>query len=290
MITFRKIGIYAAAAIMLAVAACSKEGKYSLESTPPLDFRTHYNGLTVTFVNAVPGTTNIIWDFGDSTTVATGDSVMHTYAHIGLYLITMKGTLNGSSYAFHTALRVDKASNIKMDDGTFDDWKTVTYPDFLLRGKGVIDTGKIDYDANNVYFFVQYVTSDPGSDLDNGIVDLFFDSDNSAATGLTYKGLGCDYLLEGNVPNWFDPYIFAGSSQSDWTFNWLSLPGFYTLGYTETSGDTVRMEFSVSRELLHLTSDEFQFAFTLMNSDWSDVGYLADGELNEKIQVLMNKQ
>ena len=287
---FRKIQIYTAAILLLLPLACSKEGKYSLEDTPPLDFRSYYDGLNVTFANAVPGTTNISWNFGDQSAEVTGDSVQHTYAKIGLYVITMKGTLLGKTYTFHTVLRVDKASLIKLDDGTFDDWKNVTYPDFLLRGKGVIDTGKIDYDANNVYFFIQYVTPESNANLDNGIMDIFIDSDNSSSTGLTLKGLGCDYLAEGNVPNWFDPYVFSGATQSDWNFTWLSLPGFYKLGYTETSGDTIRMEFSIAREAMKINSDAFQFALTLMNSDWSDVGYLADADLNEKIEVKMDKQ
>lgn len=285
-----KIVSYAAAAVMLFMLSCAKEGHYSLESTPPLDFRSYYNGLTVTFANAIPGTTGISWDFGDNSGTMTGDSVEHTYTTIGNYVITMKGTLDGQSYTFHTVLRVDKASLVKMDDGTFDDWKSVTYPDFQLRGKGVIDTGKIDYDANNVYFFLQYITSDANANLDNGIIDVFLDVDNSASTGLTLKGLGCDYLLEGNVPNWFDPYAFSGASQSDWNFAWLSLPDFYQLGHTETSGDTVRMEFSISREKLKITQDAFQFALNLMNSDWSGIGDLTDADLNEKIVVRMDKQ
>ena len=32
---------------------------------PPLDFRSYYDGLTVTFANAAEGATDISWDFGD---------------------------------------------------------------------------------------------------------------------------------------------------------------------------------------------------------------------------------
>ena len=121
-------------------------------------------------------------------------------------------------------------------------------------------------------------------------MDIFMDVDNSSATGLTLKGLGCDYLLEGNIVNWYDPYIFAGATQSDWNFGSYSTSNYYKLGYTESAGDTVRMEFSVSREAFKITGDAFQLALTMMNSDWSDVGTLTTLDYNEKIIVKMDKQ
>ena len=56
---------------MFLVMSCSKEGKYNLEDTPPLDFRSYYDGLTVTFANATEGATDISWDFGDNSPVVT---------------------------------------------------------------------------------------------------------------------------------------------------------------------------------------------------------------------------
>jgi len=279
-----------AVAMILIAISCSKEGEYTLTETPPLDFKTYYNGLTVTFVNQAEKASGISWNFGDNTPDVSGDSVEHTYATIGNYVIAMNGTLEGKTYTMHTVLRVDKPSSVNLADDSFGDWNSVLYPDFQLSGKGDIDTGKIDYDANNIYFFLQYVTSEENANLDNGIMDIFIDSDNAGSSGLTLKGLGCDYLVEGNIVNWFDPYVFAGASQSDWNFNWLDIPGFYELGYTETSGDTVRMEFSVAREFFKIDQDAFQFALTLMNSDWSEIGTLTDANLSEKIQVMMDKQ
>ncbi len=107
---FKHIQFLIAASIALIWFSCSKEGNYNLEETPPLDFRSHYDGLTVTFVNATDGATEISWDFGDESPVVAGDSVEHTYSAIGNYVITMNGSLDGKSYVFHTMLRVDKAS------------------------------------------------------------------------------------------------------------------------------------------------------------------------------------
>lgn len=286
---FKKIHIAFLSTIVLLIASCHKEGKYALTSTPPLDFKSYYNGLTVTFVNTTQGASNISWDFGDNSAAATGDSLQHTFATIGNYVITMKATYQGTEYTFHTVLRVDKASFIKLDDNSFADWNLVTYPDFQLAGKAGMEKGKVDYDANNIYFFIQYVAP-ANADLNNGIMDLFMDVDNSSATGLTLKGLGCDYLLEGNIVNWYDPYIFAGKTQSDWNFANYSATNYYKLGYTESSGDTVRMEFSVSRDAFKITGDAFQFALTMMDADWAEVATLTTLDFNEKIEVLMDKQ
>jgi len=152
-----------------------------------------------------------------------------------------------------------------------------------------MEKGKVDYDANNIYFFIQYVAP-ANADLNNGIMDLFMDVDNSSATGLTLMGLGCDYLLEGNIVNWYDPYIFAGKTQSDWNFGNYSVTNYYQLGYTESSGDTVRMEFSVSRDAFKITGDAFQCALTMMDSNWTEVGSLTTPDFNQKIPVMMDKQ
>jgi len=286
---FIKIQAVLILASILCFVSCSKQGKYTLTETPPLDFKSYYNGLQVTFANSTAGATNITWDFGDNSGAASGDSLSHTFANIGNYVITMKATFQSKDYTFHTVLRVDKPSHIKLDDNSFADWNLVTYPDFQLAGKDGVKNGKVDYDANNIYFYMEYVGS-ADADLNNGIMDLFLDVDNSSATGLSTSGLGVDYLLEGNIVNWFDPYIFAGKSQTDWTFANYPLANYYNLGYTETSGDTVRMEFSVSRDALKITGDAFQFGITMMNSGWANIGVLTTMDYNEKILVMMDKQ
>ena len=106
---FKHIQFLIAASGSLICFSCSKEGQYTLTETPPLDFRSYYDGLTVTFANATEGATEISWDFGDDSPVVPGDSVEHTYEAIGNYVITMNGSLEGKSYIFHTMLRVDKA-------------------------------------------------------------------------------------------------------------------------------------------------------------------------------------
>ena len=39
---------------------------------------------------------------------------------------------------------------------SFDDWNGVTYPDFILSGKGAVISAKVDYDANYIYIYVEF--------------------------------------------------------------------------------------------------------------------------------------
>jgi hypothetical protein len=291
---FNIIQAYLAAAIILLILSCSKEGAYTLTETPPLDFRTYYNGLTVTYANATHGATNISWDFGDGSPVVTGDSVQYTYASIGSYVITMNGTFNGKSYSMHTVLRVDKASVINLADHSFEDWKGVTYPDFLLSGKGAIDTAKIDYDANYLYIYVEFDSIAANAGLADHIFGVYMDVDNSVATGFSMKEMGVDYGCEGSLfGGWFSPSkVDLAVGDPSWPFVGFDNPNAVKAGYITKVGNTIKMEFGISREVFKINSDAMSFSMSIMNADWSDVGNLVTPlpDYSEKIPVLMNKQ
>jgi hypothetical protein len=291
---FRKIQLYIAAALLFLLMSCSKEGKYNLEDTPPLDFRSYYDGLTVTFANATEGATDISWDFGDNSPVVSGDSVKHTYTSIGNYVITMNGSFGGQSYIFHTVLRVDKASVIDLEDGTFADWIGVTYPDFLLSGKGAIDTAKVDYDANYIYIYVEFDSIAENAGLIDHIFGVYIDADNSVSTGFSMKEMGVDYGCEGNLYDggWFAPSkvdLIAGDP--GWPFMGFDNEKAVKPGYIVKEDNTIKMEFGISREVFKINSDAVSFSMSIMNSDWSDVGNLVTPlpDFSEKILVMMNK-
>jgi len=290
---FKKIHLYIAAFLMIFSISCSKEGKYNLEETPPLDFRSYYDGLTVTFANAAEGATDISWDFGDKTPVVSGDSVLHTYTGIGNYLITMNGTVKGKPYIFHTVLRVDKPSVINLEDGTFDDWKGVTYPDFLLSGKGAIDTAKVDYDANYLYVYVEFDSIAENAGLADHIFGIYMDVDNSVTTGFSMKEMGVDYGCEGNLyGGWFSPSIVdLVKGDPGWPFMGFDSQTAVKPGYITKEGNTIKMEFGISREVFKINSESMAFSMSIMNSDWSDVGNVVTPlpDFNEKIVVMMNK-
>jgi hypothetical protein len=282
------------AVVLISLVSCSKEGSYSLTETPPLDFRTYYNGLTVTFANATKSATNISWDFGDGSSVMTGDSIEYTYATIGSYVITMNGTVNGKDYSMHTVLRVDKASAVHLDDGSFDDWKDVSYADFQLTGKGAIDTAKVDYDANYIYIYVEFDSIAENAGLADHIFGVYMDVDNSAITGFSMKEMGVDYGCEGNIyAGWFAPSkVDLAVGDPGWPFVGFDNANALKPGFITKSGNTIKMEFGISREIFKITSDAMSFSMSIMNSDWSDVGNVATPlpEFSEKIPVMMNKQ
>jgi hypothetical protein len=290
-----KIQIYFAALAMMALLSCKKEGEYALEASPPLDFRTYYNGLTVTFANATEGATDISWNFGDGSSNATGDSVEHVFAETGNYLITMNGSLEGTSYIVHTTLRVDKPSVVRLDDGSFSDWASVTYPDFFISGKGAVDTAKVDYDANYIYIYVEFDSVAENAGLIDHIFGVYMDVDNSVSTGFSMKKMGVDYGCEGNIYDggWFDPSIVdLANGDPGWPFVGFENEKALKPGYITKVDNTIKMEFGISREVFKINSDVFSFSMSIMNSDWSDVGNLVTPlpDYNEKITVKMNKQ
>lgn len=287
--------IFIAAIVILAVISCRKEGDYVLKEAPPLDFRSHYNGLTVTFANATEGATGISWNFGDGSANISGDSVEHVFAQTGNYVITMNGTLQGKTYSFHTILRVDKPSVVHLGDGSFSDWEGVTYPDFLISGKGAVDTAKVDYDANYIYVYVEFDSVAENAGLADHIFGVYMDVDNSVSTGFSMKEMGVDYGCEGNIfgEGWFAPSIVdLANGDSGWPFIGFDNENALIPGYTAKTGNTIKMEFGISREVFKMNSDAISFSMSIMNADWSDVGNLVTPlpDFNEKITVMMNKQ
>jgi hypothetical protein len=292
--SFIHIQFFVAAAVMISCFSCSKEGQYNLEETPPLDFRSYYDGLTVTFANATEGATDISWDFGDDTPVVPGDSVEHTYDEIGNYVITMNGSLEGKSYIFHTMLRVDKPSVVNLEDGTFDDWNGVTYPDFQLSGKDAVDTAKVDYDANFVYVYVEFASDVENAGLTDHIFGVYMDADNSVSTGFSMKEMGVDYSCEGNLSadGWIAPGIVdLVNGDPGWPFMEYPVENAIKPGYITEEDNLIKMEFGISREVFKINSDVFSFSMSIMNSDWSDVGNLVTPlpDFRENILVTMNK-
>ncbi|MBN2347978.1 MAG: PKD domain-containing protein [Bacteroidales bacterium] len=276
---------------LIALFSCTKEGEYNLEDIPDLDFKVYFDGFNVTFVNNSAGATGVTWDFGDNTPIASGDSVTHTYTEIGRYLITMSGINNGTEQTFHTVLRVDKPSLIELDDDSFDDWDNVTYPDFILAGKGDVLGGKVDYDANYVYFYIQFNAVENAGLYDH-IVGMYMDTDNSVVTGFSLQGFGCDYGVEGNFPSGdiWPSMVDLANGDPGWPFVEYDPENPVAVGYFEENSGIVSLEFSISREAFKIESNAFKLYLSIMDTDWSDIGNLATQDLDNKISVKMDKQ
>ena len=273
------------------LSSCNKEGEYTLKNVPDINFKVYFDGFNTTFVNISDGATGITWDFGDDSPTATGDSVEHTYNEIGKYLITMTGTKNGTEQTFHTVLRVDKPSVINLEDNSFDDWNNVTYPDFILAGKADVLGGKVDYDANYVYFYVRFNAVE-NAGLEDHILGLYMDTDNSSITGFSLQGMGVDYGLEGNFPTdqvW-PSIVDLANGDPGWPFMEYNPENPIKLGYYEESGGVVGIEFAVSREAFKIESNAFKLYFAVMDADWNEIGNLATQDLNNVLSIKMDKK
>ncbi|HEX3008451.1 MAG TPA: hypothetical protein VHO90_12645 [Bacteroidales bacterium] len=204
----------------------------------------------------------------------------------------MKGTFEGKEYTFRAVMKVDKPSMIKLDDNSFDDWNNVSYPDFQFEGKGNVIGGELDYDANNVYFLIEWSTAGTNglAELEGAIMDLYLDTDNSIATGFS-SSVGADILYEGNIPtSWFDYLKFTGTEQSQWSWASTSIPNAIKMGNASQEGENIKMEFAISREKFKIEKDGFGFQLILNFSDWSgEIGSFAKNN-ETAIQIKMDKQ
>ncbi len=177
---------------------------------------------------------------------------------------------------------------------TFDDWNGVTYPDFMLSGKGAVDTAKVDYDANYIYVYVEFDSIAENAGIVDHIFGVYMDVDNSVSTGFSMKEMGVDYGCEGNLygEGWFAPSIVdLANGDPGWPFVGFDNENAIKPGYIIKEGNTIKMEFGISREVFKISSDAFSFSMSIMNSDWSDVGNLVTPlpDFSERIQVTMNK-
>lgn len=277
--------------LLFAIYSCSEEGKYALQDPPPLDFHVNINGLAISFINNAKGATDVSWDFGDNNGKLTGDSVVHQYTSIGNYLISMTANVNGQLFTYHKVLRVDKASLINLQDNSFDDWNSVTYPDFQLYGKADVLGGKVDYDANNVYFYVKF-NAVAGAGLNDHIFGIYMDTDNSLTTGFSMKGMGVDYAIEGNMyVNAISPSkVDLINGASGWPFVQYSPKISILPGTIKEVNGVIEMEFGIPRQDYHIDNDAFQFYFSVMDANWSDIGNLVTADHSDVIVVKMNKQ
>src|SRR5665647_1206847 len=119
------------------------------------------------------------------------------------------------------------------------------------------------------------------------------DVDNSVATGFSMKEMGVDYGCEGNIyGGWFAPSkVDLAVGDPGWPFVGFENENAVKPGYITKEGNTIKMEFGISREVFKINSDAMSFSMSIMNSDWSDVGNLVTPlpEYSERIPVMMNK-
>jgi len=242
-------------------------------------FTDSVKSYTVTFKNTTADAKSFRWDFGDSTS-STETNPVHTYAAKGKHVVTLYATLNnGSVINGSTIIHVSKSSPISLTDNTLADWDTISnvvIPPSAALG-GVVQEAKFDYDSQNIYIYMKLAVHV----ADANIFDFYLDTDNSALTGLTtgaIPGGGYDYLLEGQVlDNTGIPlvqYQHTGD-QSAFSFNALSVAGFYTLGTVQEVNGVTTFEMALSRSKISgLTGSGMKIAIIVSDSGYGNIGWL----------------
>ncbi|WP_158995501.1 PKD domain-containing protein [Mucilaginibacter sp. L196] len=270
------LGCLLLGSLAIGFQACKKNPELPVKDVV---FTDSVKSYTVTFTNTTTDAKSFRWDFGD-TTSSTETNPVHTYKAKGKHVVTLYATLNnGNVINGSTIIHVSKSSPILLNDNTLADWDTISnivIPPTAALG-GVVQEAKFDYDSQNIYIYMKlavHVT-------DANIFDFYLDTDNSALTGLTtgaIPGGGYDYLLEGQVLyNTGTPlvqYQHTGA-QNSFSFNALSIAGFYTLGTVQEVNGVTTFEMALSRSKISgLTGGGMKIAIIVSDDAYNNIGWM----------------
>ena len=264
------------------LTACVRLGDLDLEPIPDISFTYECQGMSYTFTSV--DATGVQWTIVGETE-GSGDVFTYTFKKPGSYWVSMTGTHDGEQQTVSTKILVAKASVVKLDDNTLDDWEGVTYPDFMLYGNDGVSYGKFDYDANYVYFMFVLEEQDM-FDINSAIWNLRLDSDDNSQTGYSTKSLGCEWYLEGNCCGdepWSDWYI--GGEDLEWTDTVAEVMG--TRGTTDDG--KFYFELGISRKTFGIKTASVAFFTKFYNGDWDDAVAFSDAEGNTSIHLGLDK-
>ena len=270
-------------AAMALLTSCVRKGDLDLAPVPDIAFEYTCDGLTLTFNSVVPNTTDVQWEIlktqngsAETLTTGAGETFTYTFPTPDNYWIKMTGVYEGQEQVVAGKILVAKPSAVKLDDNSFADWDAVQYPDFQLVGDDGKSWGKFDYNADYIFFYVALDTTIPGCTADGAIMNMRIDSDDLTGTGMSTKGLGCDWYLEGNFWNsnerWADWY---DCSSGDTVAASEEMP--IELGTYKVEGDTAYFEFALSRKKYGIKGSSVGIYFKFYTEDWEDAVYMTCG-------------
>lgn len=244
------------------------------EDPPKADFIYDIDVLTVTFENLSTLATSYEWDFGDGST-STQENPVHVYTDGGTFTVTLTAKGDGGTDTFEEDITLTKpAATI---DGIFTDWAeyTAIYSDPDAEN-GTFMELKMTWDAAFLYFYVK------GNANTGPIIQVYFDKDNSGATGWDYWGAydapGLDYLMEYVVEDFGETTVshtLFGATEDDWpwTIEIATNAVAATSGWVNGTG-TRTVEFTMARSLMPDMATTFRVSVNNSNTDWAVVGSL----------------
>ena len=271
------------------LSSCVRTGDLDLAPVPGIAFDYTSDGLTLTFNSVIENTSDVKWEIikakgGSAETLATGagDTYTYTFPIPDTYWIKMSGVYEGEEQVVSGKILVAKPSVVKLDDDSFEDWDQVNYEDFKFVGDDGKSWGKFDYNADYVFFFVAMSTTNYNTPVDGAIMNLRLDTDDLTGTGMSTKGLGCDWYLEGNFWNEDEPWAdWYDCSSGETVYASEEMP--IEMGTYKDEGDMVYYEFALSRKKYGIKGSSMGIFFKFYQTDWADDSfYMNFGEGTEK--------
>jgi PKD repeat protein len=232
-------------------SACKDEASKPLPDAS-FSFSASGDGRTIQFTNESTDATTYLWAFGDGGT-STDENPLHTYPDYGTFNVSLKATGDGGENEFTYPLVVTKASPVKLDDNSFDDWANVALAfQSVDNSGGLIERIKIDYDGEFIYFWME-VKDNLTDSLPTG---MHFDLDNDTLTGFlpwTNSGIGTEFYIEASVTTGIEyaPGAFMfdkdAATQNDWSWIEKSVTDYILFGYHAQVGDKVQTEWAIRK-------------------------------------------
>lgn len=264
--------------VAILAAGCAKSLDYPDLPEQEAFFSYTADSYVVNFTNESKTKGSYHWDFGDGGT-STDENPVHDFGRKGKFLVTLTVTGSGSTVEASTVMLLDKTSKIKLDDGSVADWDLITKNEVISGPDGMgARRGKFDYDANYVYIYIEQASTI----ADGTIFSLFIDTDTTLSTGFilgAFPGVGAEKYFEGQVATtepWFDTYNYSGDG-SNWSWDYVQAGEFYKVGQIEESDGLLKYELAVSRtKIPGLTNEAARLAIIIMDSGWSDFGFMPD--------------